>query len=170
MSTLTSRPMSLVWIDFSELYARHLCRHSQFGINVVHLIALYGVWYSVYAAAYALTGTPWVPAALAGAYFMVLAINTPLRVLAVLAIFLAILVASVVCVPALPQWAFWAYLLPIPIFYKLQAWSHKKWNIEHDMTVFNLKYTKGFVLFVVLLFYEVPILLNFLVFGRKQWA
>ena len=170
MSTLTSRPMSLWWIDFDELYARHLCRHSQFGINVAHLVALYGVWYAVYAAAYTLTGSPWAPVALAMSYFAVLVPNTPLRVLAVLALFLAGLVASVVCVPALPWWVFWAYLLPIPLFYKLQAWSHKVWNIENDMTEFNRKYTKGLVLFVVLLFYEVPIVLNYLVFGRKRWA
>jgi hypothetical protein len=170
MSTLTSRPMSLVWIEFDELFARHLCRHSQFGINVAHLAALFGVWYAVYAAAYALTGTPWVPAALAVSYFAVLAPFTPVRVLAVLALFLGMLVASVVFVPALPAWAFWVYLLPIPLFYKLQAWSHKVWNVERDMTEFDKKYTKGSVLFVVLLFYEVPIVLNYLVYGRKQWS
>ncbi len=170
MSTLTTRPMSLVSIEFQELYERHLCRHSQFGINVVHLLALFGIWYAVYAAAYALSGTPWVPAALAGSYFLVLAPNTPLRVLAVVALFLAVLVGLVVCVPALPTWAFWAYLVPVPVFYKLQAWSHKVWTVEHDMTEFNRKYPKGFVLFVVLLFYEVPIVLNYLVLDRKRWA
>ena len=84
-------------------------------------------------------------------YFAVLVPNTPVRVLAVLALFLAVLVASVVCMPALPWWAFWVYFVPIPLFYKLQAWSHKVWNIENDITEFNRKYTKGFVLFVVLL-------------------
>ena len=37
-------------VDFAELYARHLCRHSQFGINVIHLAALFGVWFGVFAA------------------------------------------------------------------------------------------------------------------------
>jgi hypothetical protein len=157
--------MSLVWIDFNELYERHLCRHSQFGINVAHLVALFGVWHGVYAAAYVLTQTPWVPVALAVAYFLVLVPNTPVRVLAAVAVFLALLVAAVVVVPLLPWWAFGVYLLPIPLWYKLQSWSHKVWNIERDMTEFDRKYTKGFVLFVVLLFYEVPIVLNYLVFN-----
>src|SRR5262249_6842026 len=49
MSMATTRPMSLIRFDFNALYARHLCRHSQFGINVVHLAALYGLWFGVYA-------------------------------------------------------------------------------------------------------------------------
>src|SRR5262249_54149427 len=32
MSTVTARPLSLARVDFADLYARHLCRHSQFGI------------------------------------------------------------------------------------------------------------------------------------------
>ena len=36
MITLTDRPMGLFRVEFGELYARHLCRHSQFGINVAH--------------------------------------------------------------------------------------------------------------------------------------
>jgi hypothetical protein len=162
--------MSLVSVEFDELYARHLCRHSQLGINVAHLGALFGIWYAVYAAAYALSGTPWVPVALAGAYFLVLLPSTPLRVLAAVALFLGVLVAAVVSVPPLPAWAFWAYLLAVPLCYKLQAYSHKVWDVERDMTEFNRKYTKGFVLFVVLLFYEVPIVLNYLVYDRKRWA
>ena len=70
----------------------------------------------------------------------------------------------------LPELPVWVNLLMIPIWYKLQSWSHKWYRIEHDMTDFNRKYAKGSVLFVVLLFYEVPIVLNFLVFGRKDWA
>ena len=52
MSTLTARPMSLPIVEFDELYARHLCRHSQFGINVTHLAALFGVWFGVYGLVY----------------------------------------------------------------------------------------------------------------------
>lgn len=169
MSTLTSRPMSLLWIDFNELYARHLCRHSQLGVNVVHLAALAGIWYGVYAALYTVTASPYVPIGLAMCYFAVLALNTPPRVLAVVAVLLALLVAAVVAVPAPPQWAFWIYLLPIPILYKVQSWSHTIWHTERDLGEFNRKYTKGFVLFVVLLFYEVPIVLNFLAFDHKHW-
>jgi hypothetical protein len=175
-ASLSPRPMSLAVIEFAELYERHLCRHSQFGINVAHLAALVGIWWAVYAAAFCLATALlgelawWVPAAMAAAYFLTLVPNTPARVLAVTALFLALLVASVVFVPALPWWAFWACLLPIPIFYKLQAYSHKIWDVARDMTEFNRKYSKGPVLFVILLFYEVPIVLNYLLFDRKRWA
>jgi hypothetical protein len=168
--TLSPRPMSLVFVDFAELYARHLCRHSQLGINVAHLAALFGVWWSVYAAAFALTGEWWVPAALAAAYLASLVPGAPVRVLAATGLFLAALVASVVFLPTLPAWLFWVYLPPIPIFYKLQAYSHKVWDVARDMTEYDRKYTKGAVLFVVLLFYEVPIVLNYLVYDRKRWA
>ena len=167
MSTLTSRPLSVVHVEFPELYARHLCRHSQLGINVAHLVALFGVWFGVYGALYWLFDTPWVPVGMAGAYAGVVAVNVPPRVGLAVALFLALLVAAVLLLPELPVWA---YLMMIPVFYKLQAWSHKLFNVERDMTEFNRKYTKGFVLFVVLLFYEVPIILNYLVFDRDNWA
>jgi hypothetical protein len=37
------------------------------------------------------------------------------------------------------------------------------------MTAFNAKYRKGPALFVLLSLYELPILLNYLVFGRRDW-
>ena len=159
MSTLTSQPMSLLRVDFQELYARHLCRHSQFGINVAHLAALFAIWYAVYGAVYWLFRTEWVPVALAAAYLAAVAPHVPVRVLIATGLFLVVFVAAVLGLPALP---FWAYLLMIPVSYKLQAWSHKVFTAERDMTEFNKKYTKGFVLFVVLLFYEVPLVLNYL--------
>ena len=39
-----------------------------------------------------------------------------------------------------------------------------------DMTDYNKRFPKGFVLFVVLLINEVPICLNYLLFDRKNWA
>ena len=167
MSAVTSRPLSLLHIDFQDLYARHLCRHSQLGVNVAHLAALFGLWYAVYACVYWLVRVEWVPIALAAAYLAALVPNTPVRVLVATAFFLAAFLAAVFWIPELP---FWAYLLMIPAFYKIQAWSHKLFHVEHDMTEFNQRYPKGFVLFVVLLFYEVPIVLNYLIFGRKDWA
>jgi hypothetical protein len=157
----------VVHVEFPELYARHLCRHSQLGINVAHLVALFGVWFGVYGALYWLFGTPWMPVGMAVAYVGVVAVNVPPRVGVAVALFLALLVGAVLLLPELPVWA---YLVMIPVFYKLQSWSHKLFNVERDMTEFNRKYTKGFVLFVVLLFYEVPIILNYLVFDRDNWA
>src|SRR5262249_8874723 len=101
------------------------------------------------------------------AYLAVLAPNVPPRVLAATTVFMALFVAAILWLPPLP---WWAYAVMVPVFYKLQSWSHRLWNVERDMTEFNLLYPKGGVLFVVLLFYEVPIVLNYLVFDRKTWT
>ena len=167
MSTLTARPMSLVSVEFDELYARHLCRHSQFGINVAHLLALLGTWFGVYGAVYWLVRSEWVLVGLATGYVVAMAPNLPVRVLLASAAFMAGLVALVLWVPLLPLWA---YLVMVPVWYKLQSWSHKLFSAARDMTEFDRKYRKGFVLFVVLLLYEVPLVLNYLLFDRKSWA
>jgi hypothetical protein len=167
MSTLTARPMSVVKIEFQELYERHLCRHSQWGINVAHLLALFFTWFGVYGFIYWQVREPWVPIALAGCYLAVMLPNVPLRVWLATVVFLAIFLVAVVYLPELP---FWIYLLMIPVFYELQSWSHKLWSVARDMTEFEKKYTKGAVLFVVLLIYEVPLVLNYLVFAGDQRA
>jgi hypothetical protein len=167
MSTVTSRPLSLWRVDFPDLYARHLCRHSQFGINVAHLAALFGIWYAVYGVVYWLVRTEWVLVALAAIYLAALVPNVPARVLAATGLFTALLLAAVL---GLPQPPVWVYLVLIPVCYKLQAWSHKLFNVERDMTEFNRKYPKGLVLFVVLLVLEVPLVLNYLIFDWKNWA
>jgi hypothetical protein len=167
MTMLTNRPMSLFLVEFDELYARHLCRHSQLGINVIHLLALLGIWYALYGLLYWLVGMEWVLAAAALAYLATLVINVPIRVFLAAALFIALIVAAVVLLPQPPVWG---YLIVVALLYKVQSWSHRFYTIETDMTVFNKKYAKGFVLFVVLLFYEVPIVLNFLLFDRKASA
>ncbi|MCI0457320.1 MAG: hypothetical protein L0Z62_10140 [Gemmataceae bacterium] len=166
MSTLTSEPMSLLRVDFAELYGRHLCRHSQFSINVVHLAALFGVWFGVYATVYALARVEWLPAALAVGYLALIALNAPLRVCVATAAFLALFLAALFWLPELPLWV---YLAMIPVFYELQSLSHKLWTAETDMTEYNKKYPKGGVLFVVLLINEVPMVLNYLLFDSKNW-
>jgi hypothetical protein len=167
MSTLTTRPMSLLHVDFEELYARHLCRHSQFGINVIHLAALIGVWEGVYGIVYSLIHIEWLPMGLAAAYLMLVALNAPARVCIATAAFLGAFVTALLWLPGLP---IWAYLLIILACYKIQAWSHKLFAIAHDMTEFNRKYSKGLILFVVLLIYEVPLALNYLLFDKKNWS
>jgi hypothetical protein len=159
--------MSLVHVEFPELYERHLCRHSQLGINLVHLLALFCVWFGVYGAVYWLVRIEWVPVALGCAYLAALLPAIPLRVWVATVVFVGLLVTAVLAVPLLP---IWAYLVLIPVFYEIQSLSHKVWTVAHDMTEFNKKYTKGFVLWVLLLFCEVPLLLNYLVFDRKRWA
>jgi hypothetical protein len=169
--------MSLLRVDFQELYARHLCRHSQFGINVAHLAALFGTWFGVYGIVYWQVKAAWlavahlaegVAVAMAAGYLAALAVTgTPVRVLVVTVGFLALFLATLFWLPELP---IWVYLLMIPVFYELQSLSHKVFKVEQDMTEFNKKYSKGSLLFVILLFYEVPIVLNYLLFGRKDWA
>jgi hypothetical protein len=156
--------MSLLRVDFAELYARHLYRHSQFGINVVHLVSLIGTWFGVYGSVYWLFHLDWLPVAMAAAYWVLIALNAPARVCLAGAVFLALFVAAVLWLPELP---IWVYLVMIPLFYKVQSWSHKVWTAERDMTEINRKYPKGFTLFVVLLINEVPICLNYLLFDRK---
>src|SRR5262245_427638 len=148
MSTLTARPMGLAIVEFDELYARHLCRHSQFGINVAHLLALLATWFGVYGAVYWLVRSEWVLIGLATGYLLAMAPSLPVRVLLATAVFMAGLVALVLSVPLLP---IWVYLLQVPIWYKLQSWSHKLFTVARDMTEFDRKYHKGFILFVVLL-------------------
>jgi len=166
MSAVTSRPMQLFFVEFQELYARHLCRHSQLGINIVHLIALFGIWYAIYGLLYLIAGTEWVLFVPALLYLAALAPNIPMRVLAATTLFMAAILALAVFVP-LP---WWIYLPMLPAFYYLQAWSHKWFTIETDMTEFDRKYTKGTLLFIVLLLYEVPIVLHFLLTGGAKPA
>jgi hypothetical protein len=158
--------MSLLRVDFADLYARHLCRHSQFGINVVHLAALFGVWFGVYGIVYALIHVAWLPVVLAAVYLAMVALNAPVRVCVATALFLAGFVVAVLWVPELP---IWVYLVMVPVFYELQSLSHKVWTVAADMTEFNKRYPKGSVLFVVLLINEVPLVLNYLLFDRKNW-
>jgi hypothetical protein len=167
--------MTLLSVDFADLYARHLCRHSQFGINVIHLIALYGVWFGVYAAInwianFVMPGSWWLLPALGVAYLCLVALNAPVRVTIATTVFVALFVGSVLCVPTdLPWWVLPIYIVMIPVSYQLQNVSHRIYTIATDMTEFNKRYPKGRVLFFVLLINEVPILLNYLLFDRQNW-
>lgn len=165
MNTATTARLSLWHIDFGDLYARHLCRHSQLGINITHLAALFGVWFGVYGFVFWLTQAAWVPITLAALYLAAIALHAPLRIIVASALFLSLFLAAVLLTPPLP---FWLYLLLIPVCYKIQSASHKVWNIEHDMTEFNRRYPKGPELFVILLIYEVPIVLNCLLTGGQR--
>jgi hypothetical protein len=167
MSTIAPSQAGLLHVDFTELYARHLCRHSQFGINVVHLAALFATWYAVYAALYWLTGAAWLPVLLAAAYLAVVALNAPARVCVATGLFLALFLGAVFWLPELP---IWVYVVMVPLAYKAQAWSHKVFTAEADMSEFDKKYPKGPALFVLLLIYEIPLVLNYLVFDRKHWT
>jgi hypothetical protein len=175
MSTQTNQRLSLLDVDFDELYGRHLGRHSQFGINVTHLAALYGLWFGLYEALYqgvlplGLQTARVVILTMAVVYVALVAINAPVRVSLATAAFMAFFVASVVAVPSLPGWSILAFVAMIPAFYKIQAWSHKIWNVAEDMSQFNKRFPPGRTLASILLIYEVPICLHYLMFMRKDW-
>ena len=143
--------------NFAELYQRHLCRHSQFGINVLHLISLLGMYWGLYGCALDLLGTVWPLLGLAAAYVGILAINVPVRVFLLTLVVMILFFALLLTLPLLP---FYIYLLTLYPFYKLQAVSHRFYDKTYDMTEFNHKYPKGAALFILLSTYELPIQLN----------
>jgi hypothetical protein len=175
MSAGTTQRLSLLGFDFDAIYTRHLGRHSQFGINIAHLVALWGIWFGIYAAidqGTRLLGlrNSWpVPVAMALAYLATICINAPPSVIAATAGFLALLVTSVLALPTLPGWSIVAFLALIPVSYKVQAWSHRMWTKAADMSEFNKIFPPGRDLNIVLLFFEVPICLKYLLFCPKDW-
>ena len=108
-------------------------------------------------------------AALAVTYLALVAMNAPSHVSLATAVFLAFFVASVLALPKLSSWWSLAFFALVPIFYKLQSWSHKIWTVASDMTEFNRRFPPGRTLSSILLIYEVPICLNYLMFRRQDW-
>jgi hypothetical protein len=158
--------MNVLSVDFHELYRRHLCRHSKFGINVAHVVSLLGTYVMLGGLVYALAMPEWILPALIVPYLTILAFNIPLPVFLLNTLFLGMVLLTCWALPALPLWC---YPLGIVVFYKLQAWSHRIYRREMDMTEFDRKYPKGFARFVLLSVYELPILLNYLFFGQQDW-
>ncbi len=176
MSTQTTQPLSLLHVDFDDLYARHLGRHSQFGINVGHLAC------SLRTLVWRLRGripgsrsfwafrhrgwsswpwpspiSPWSP-------------STPLTTSALRrrSSWRSSSQVSSLCRCYRPGRSRRSSLM-VPVFYKVQAWNHKIWNVAADMTEFNRRFPPGRTLTTILLIYEVPICLNYLLFKRQDW-
>ena len=106
---------------------------------------------------------------MAATYLAIVAINAPFPVDLATAGFLAFFVASVLALPRLPAWSILALLLMVPLFYKVQSWSHKIWTVAADMAEFNRRFPPGRTLTWILLLYEVPICLYYLLFRRQDW-
>jgi hypothetical protein len=164
--------MNILKVDFQELYERHLCRHSQMGINIAHLGSVATTYYGAFlliAQVVAWLDGPWwaLPVGLVP-YLVVLALNLPPRLLAATVVFYVLFLPLVLVVPPLPWWLVCPLsVVLIALGHKSQQWSHRYWDEEIDMTDFNKKYKKGRKLFLLLSVYELPILLNYLVFvGR----
>jgi len=159
--------MNVLSADFGELYQRHLCRHAQYGINVIHVLSVFGVYLGLFALLYSLVQSEWLLLGITVPYLLILVFNVPLRVFVVNVLVMALIVLGAA---ALPEVSVVWYLLGIVLSYKIQVWSHRIYTKEKDMTEFNQKYPKGFALFVLLSVYELPILLNYLCFGRRDWC
>jgi hypothetical protein len=157
--------VNLFRVNFQELYRRHLCRHSQFGLNVWHLIAVVGIYYSLYGIAFALPGAPWIVGSVLTAYFVILAVNVPWRVLLLDVAVVGALLAVTLAVPQVPVWI---HLILLVIWHRFQVWQHRVYDKSVDMHEFNDKYRKGPALFVLLAVYELPILLNFIAFDSRS--
>jgi len=160
--------MNVFRVDFDELYRRHLRRHSQFGLNVLHFIAVLGVYFALYGIAFALPGANWIVGGLLGAYCLVLAANVPIRVFLVNSAVVGGLLAGFLQVRELWTIPVWAFVVIMLASHRFQLFQHKVYNRELDMTEFNSKYRKGPTLFVLLAIYELPILLNYLVFDGAR--
>ena len=169
--------MNILRINFDELYQRHLCRHGQFGINVWHIIAVYGVYFSLCSLA-AIAVKVFLPQTtstiqfcvlllLFVPYFAVLVRNTPIPVFLLTFLSSMLLIAAAVVTPGIP---FWLHLILIPAWHRVQLLSHRRYTLHHDMSAFDRTYKKGRTLFVLLAVYELPILLQYLAFGRKDWV
>jgi hypothetical protein len=158
--------VNLFRANFHELYRRHLCRHSQFGLNVWHLIAVVGIYFSLYGIAFALPGARWIVASALTAYLLILAFNVPWRVFVLDCLVVGALLALFLALPQIPVWI---HLVLLLVWHRFQVWQHRVYDKSHDMHEFADKYRKGPLLFVLLAVYELPILINFLVFeGRTR--
>lgn len=169
--------MNILRINFDDLYLRHLCRHGQFGINVWHIVAVYGVYFSLCSLA-AIAARSLLPQAtstlqccvlilLFVPYFCVLLRNIPMPVFLLTLLSSMLLIAAAVATPGIP---YWLHLILIPVWHRVQLLSHRHYTLRHDMSAFDQTYKKGRTLFVLLAVYELPILLQYLALGRKDWV
>jgi hypothetical protein len=168
--------MNILRIEFHELYQRHLCRHGQLGVNLWHVIAVCGIYFSIYSLAVilirallpdstqiertlllVLLSLPWL---------VILARNIPAAVMVLTLACTGLLIAAAVLTPSAPVWL---HLLLIPAWHRVQLMSHKPSAPHRDMSAFDEKYIKGRTLCLLLAVYELPILLQYLAFGRRDW-
>lgn len=159
--------MSILNANFEELYRRHLCRHGQFWLNVNHLVAVLGVYYSLITFVNVVSGSIWTSLVGVTLYTLVLAFNVPFTVLVLNTAVTAGLVTLSRWVPTLPAWC---YPILIIAFHKFQLVGHRYYRLSRDMSEFTDKYPKGKKLFILLAVYELPILIRYLFLGRRDWV
>src|SRR5215471_12706853 len=74
--------MNIAKVNFQELYERHLCRHSEYGINVIHLATVVVSYFAIFGLLAKLVYPAWWLALFPVPYFAMVAVNLPWRVLA----------------------------------------------------------------------------------------
>jgi hypothetical protein len=153
--------------NFNELCQRHLCRHSQLGINLQHLAGVTVTYWCLYGLLHAATGSVWRLVACTVLYLAVIGMNVAARVAGATTLFVGLLLAGFMAVPTVP---WWAYVVVILAAYQIQVFTHRYWDHAFDMTEFDKKYKKGWRLFILLSVYELPILLNYLLSTRILFA
>ncbi len=168
--------MNILRVDFYELYQRHLCRHGQLGINLWHLAAVIGIYFSICSLAAVLIRTlfPNLSVAFQGSilaglfvpWLAVMIVNLPAPLMFVTFLSAILLITAAVLTPWIP---FWLHLIMIPAWHRVQLISHRHYTLHRDMSQFDEKYRKGATLFVLLAVYELPILLQYLIFGYHDW-
>lgn len=158
--------------NFDELYRRHLCRHSEFGINVMHVMSVAGIYFSIFALLMMIPiAGPWIVGVLVGAYLLTIVRNIPLKVFLVDVLVIAALVAGAWALARVsPWWMILVHIALIKFWHWFQNWNHDVYTVERDMSEFAEKYQKGFSLFFLLSVYELPILANYLVFDGDNFA
>ena len=159
--------MNPLHVDFYELYRRHLCRHSEFGINVLHLIAVAGIYLCLFALGRNLPGAAWWFGGVLVVYLAILAVNVPIGLSLLSGAVLILLLALAFWLPPVSPWI---YVFAIVAWQRFQVWNHHIFRRELDMSEFREKYPKSPRLSFVLAFYELPTLLQFLCFYRRSWS
>ena len=164
--------MNPLHANFDELYRRHLCRHSEFGINILHVLSVGGIYFAIFAILFTIpVAGPWLVGAIVVPYWLTIVRNIPLKIFLVDVLAMSVMVAGAwATAQALPWWMFWIHVLAIKFWHWFQNWNHKVYTVERDMSEFAEKYKKGFALFCLLSIYELPILINYLVFDRQSWT
>lgn len=174
MASEAKANLSLLRINFDELFRRHLCRHSEFGINVLHILSVWGVYFSLLAIEYRclqwlvpaaplwqllamllLSLVPWLA---------VVAPNVPMAVLLV--------TGTMGCALSLPAalqpFPAWVHLLLLPLWHQLQLVSHRFYTVHRDMSEFAQRYRKGWHLSALLAVYELPILVQYFLARQRK--
>lgn len=156
--------MHLLKINFDEVYRRHLCRHSLFGNNLLHLVAVLGIYFALLGlASQALAMSAWsrhlaLPGLLLAPYLLALWFNVPSRTWSLTGV---VMLGLLALHHLTPPWPWWMNVLFIVLMHHFQQWSHRLYPEARDMSEFAGKYVKGPRLFLLLTMYELPVLLHY---------